>query len=176
MFCKRPYPYPIELIFHSDSKQNEQLGLSLGDPRRVQIGSVCAGTHTKSVPIATLINKYTKGVERKRTEPGSQAFRGSGNLGRHSASHLRNQSLPQFLGVGHEILSVRVFLGQITDEIGIVGVAHPVVRIHPLPSVNRDSEWDFLGGRWGFGLGGLGEGVGFCFAGGRRDRRRRRKG
>lgn len=168
MFRKRP------LIFYSDSKQNEQLGLSLGDPGRVQIGSVCAGTDTKYVPIATLINKYAKWVQRKRTEPGSQAFRGSGNLGRHSASHLRNQSLAQFMGVRHEIRSVRVFLGQVMDEIGIVGVAHPVVRIHPRPSVNRDSEWDFLGGRWGFGLEGLGEGVG-CFAGGRGERRRRRR-
>lgn len=72
----------------------------------------------------------------EKSRPGSPRLGGSGNLSGISVRHLGEEALLQNLSVGHESLSIQVFLTEIVGEIRVVGVGHPVVGILQCNAMN----------------------------------------
>lgn len=91
-----------------------------------------------------LKNKKPEKGKRKNNEPRPPSFRGSGNLGGNTRSHLRKKLPLSTPSVGHESLSIGIFLREVKDEIWVVDVGHPMVRIVPSAAMSSDFEWEFL--------------------------------
>lgn len=84
---------------------------------------------------------------RVRSIPRAPSLGWSGDRGGDPSPHLGGELPPESAGLGHEGVRVGVLAVEAVAEIGVVGVAHPVVGIVPRPPMGGDGERDLLGSR-----------------------------
>jgi hypothetical protein len=84
--------------------------------------------------------------EMARYEPRAPGLRRGGNGRGQPGAHLRRESSAEAAASsgGYEGIGVGVLGGEEGDEVGVGGVAHPVVGVAPRPPMRRHGEGDFL--------------------------------
>lgn len=88
-------------------------------------------------------------MEELKDEPWSPTLRGSENLCGDTGFHLGDQVTPKGFCVGHESLSVGILEMEVVEEICVVCVPHPTVRVLSRDAVSCGGEGNlFRDGRW----------------------------
>lgn len=94
--------------------------------------------------------KYEMSFDQKSI-PRSPFFRRGKNLGGYSINHFRVKGSLKFTSVLHESISIVVLLMEVVDEIWVVGIGHPMVRVLPQHSMSGHCVRHFLGDWWRLG-------------------------